>query len=92
MVCTGHHADKNIPDFPGLEKFKGKVTHSHDYKNFRGYEDKRVLIIGIGNSGGDVANELSRISKQVHFFSISLLALSARPILSSPNHMLRESY
>lgn len=65
LVCTGHHADKNIPDFPGLDKFKGKITHTHDYKDFRGYEDKRVLIIGVGNSGGDVATELSRISKQV---------------------------
>ena len=65
LVCTGHHAEKNIPSFPGLDKFKGKVVHTHDYKDFRGYENKAVLIIGIGNSGGDVANELSRISKQV---------------------------
>lgn len=65
LVCTGHHAEKNVPNFPGLEKFKGKVTHTHDYKDFHGYEDKNVLIIGIGNSGGDVATELSRISSQV---------------------------
>lgn len=66
LVCSGHHADKNMPDFPGLDKFKGKVTHTHDYKDYHGYEDKRVLIIGIGNSGGDVATELSRISSQVY--------------------------
>lgn len=65
LVCTGHHADKNLPSFPGLDKFKGNVKHTHDYKNFHGYEDKNVLIIGIGNSGGDVATELSRIAKQV---------------------------
>lgn len=66
LVCTGHHAEKNIPKFPGLNKFKGKVTHTHDYKDYKGYEDKRVLIVGIGNSGGDVATELSRISSQVY--------------------------
>jgi dimethylaniline monooxygenase (N-oxide forming) len=65
-VCTGHHAKKNVPEFPGLEKFKGKVTHTHEYKDFHGYEDKNVLIIGIGNSGGDVATELSRISSKVY--------------------------
>ncbi|KAH3735983.1 flavin-containing monooxygenase 5-like [Dreissena polymorpha] len=66
LVCTGHHADKNIPAFPSIDKFRGRVVHTHDYKDFRGYEDKRVLIIGIGNSGGDVATELSRISSQVY--------------------------
>ena len=25
LACTGHHADKNVPDFPGLDRFKGKV-------------------------------------------------------------------
>ena len=34
-------------------------------KNHCGYEDKRVVIVGIGNSGGDVAVELGKVSKQV---------------------------
>lgn len=66
MICTGHHAEKNVPTFPGLDKFKGEVIHSHDYKHSKGYEDKRILIIGIGNSGGDAAVELSRVASQVY--------------------------
>ena len=46
-------------------RFKGKVLHSHDYKHMSGFEDKRILIIGIGNSGGDAAVELSRVASQV---------------------------
>ncbi|KAK3602203.1 hypothetical protein CHS0354_004721 [Potamilus streckersoni] len=65
LVCTGHHANKHMPTFPGLNKFKGKVIHSHDYKDSRGYEGKRIVIIGIGNSGGDAAVELSRVASQV---------------------------
>ena len=65
MICTGHHADKNVPNFPGLSNFKGRVFHSHDYRHPKGFEDKRVLVIGIGNSGGDVAVELSRFASQV---------------------------
>lgn len=65
MVCTGHHAEKQVPDFPGLCNFKGKILHSHDYRHPAGFEDKRVVIIGIGNSGGDMAVELSRIASQV---------------------------
>lgn len=66
MSCTGHHAGKQIANFPGQENFKGKIVHTHDYKDHRGYEDKRVVVIGIGNSGGDVAVELSRIASQVY--------------------------
>nr|KAG5714537.1 hypothetical protein BaRGS_006983 [Batillaria attramentaria] len=60
LVCTGHHAEKNEPTFPGLSDFKGRVVHSHDYRQPSDYVGKRILIIGIGNSGGDLAVELSR--------------------------------
>jgi dimethylaniline monooxygenase (N-oxide forming) len=65
MICTGHHAEKNMPSFPGLSNFKGKVLHSHDYRKPEGFEGKNVLVIGIGNSGGDVATELSRFASKV---------------------------
>lgn len=51
--------------FTGLDTFKGEIIHSHDYKTLTGYEDKRIVVIGIGNSGGDAAVELSRVAKQV---------------------------
>nr|KAG5714538.1 hypothetical protein BaRGS_006984 [Batillaria attramentaria] len=60
LVCTGHHAEKNEPTFPGLSDFKGRVVHSHDYREPSDYVDKRTLVIGIGNSGVDLAVELSR--------------------------------
>uniref|UniRef100_A0A0B7AE17 Flavin-containing monooxygenase n=1 Tax=Arion vulgaris TaxID=1028688 RepID=A0A0B7AE17_9EUPU len=65
LVCTGHHADKHLPTFPGMSDFQGQIVHSHDYRKPDGFEDKRVLVIGIGNSGGDVAVELSRRASQV---------------------------
>eukprot|EP00795_Rhopilema_esculentum_P015437 gene15437-6683_t len=65
FVCTGHHWIKNLPHFDGIDDFKGKKIHAKQYKDFKGYEDKRVLVIGIGNSGGDISVELSRHAKQV---------------------------
>jgi dimethylaniline monooxygenase (N-oxide forming) len=65
LVCTGHHADKKLPNFPGHEVFRGRQIHTHDYRHHKGLEDKRVVVVGIGNSGGDVAVELSKIAKQV---------------------------
>lgn len=67
MLCSGHHATPNIPKpYPGQETFKGRIIHSHDYKTYQGYEEKNVVVVGIGNSGGDCAVELSRVSKQVY--------------------------
>lgn len=49
---------------------QGKIIHSHSYKSHVGYEDKTVVVVGIGNSGVDVAVELSRIAKQVRSKSL----------------------
>ncbi|TAL60110.1 MAG: monooxygenase, partial [Legionella sp.] len=38
--------------------------HSHQYKNARGFRNKRVLVVGGGNSACDVAVEISRVAKQ----------------------------
>jgi len=66
FVCTGHHWMKNEPKFEGMDNFKGEVIHSKQYKDFKGFENKNVLVVGMGNSGGDIAVELSRHANQVY--------------------------
>ncbi|XP_009460788.1 PREDICTED: dimethylaniline monooxygenase [N-oxide-forming] 5-like [Nipponia nippon] len=67
LVCTGHHTEAHLPlsAFPGIEKFKGRYLHSRDYKDAQDFTDKRVVVIGIGNSGLDLAVEISQTAKQV---------------------------
>ncbi|NWX99144.1 FMO5 monooxygenase, partial [Nothoprocta ornata] len=67
LVCTGHHTDAHLPlhSFPGIEKFQGSYLHSRDYKDPQAFRDKRVIVIGIGNSGSDLAVEISQTAKQV---------------------------
>ncbi|KAL5012789.1 hypothetical protein ScPMuIL_011340 [Solemya velum] len=65
LVCTGHLATQNIPHFKGMDEFAGDVIHSREYKRIENYVDKRVLIVGTGNSGGDIATELGQIASQV---------------------------
>jgi cation diffusion facilitator CzcD-associated flavoprotein CzcO len=61
LICNGHHWDPSYPSFPG--SFDGPTLHSHHYIDpsepleLRG---KRVLVVGIGNSGVDIVSELSR--------------------------------
>ncbi|XP_037763604.1 flavin-containing monooxygenase 5 isoform X1 [Chelonia mydas] len=67
MVCTGHHTNAHLPldSFPGIEKFRGRYFHSRDYKKPQEFSGKRVIVIGIGNSGTDLAVELSHTAAQV---------------------------
>ncbi|GFR98981.1 dimethylaniline monooxygenase [N-oxide-forming] [Elysia marginata] len=66
LVCSGLQTDTWVPEFDGLSDFEGKVLHTNQYRKPNGYEDKRVLVVGIGNSAGDCAVELSRVAKQVY--------------------------
>ena len=47
-----------IPKLPGLENFKGSVVHSHSFTHGADWIGKRVLVLGTGNSGHDVAQDL----------------------------------
>lgn len=49
----------------GIESFKGTHFHSWKYQNAEDLQGKRVVVIGIGNSGGDLAVEISRVAEKV---------------------------
>ncbi|KAM5148086.1 dimethylaniline monooxygenase [N-oxide-forming] 2-like [Mantella aurantiaca] len=68
LVCTGQHVDPEIPinGLPGIKNFKGKVLHSREYKRPDGYDGKRVLIVGMGNTGVDISTELCTRASQVY--------------------------
>ncbi|XP_028442626.1 dimethylaniline monooxygenase [N-oxide-forming] 5-like [Perca flavescens] len=68
MVCTGHYTQPHLPlsDFPGVETFKGRYFHSWEYRNTEGLQGKSVVVIGIGNSGGDIAVDVSRVAQKVY--------------------------
>ncbi|MEE6496141.1 hypothetical protein FKM82_002239 [Ascaphus truei] len=67
LICTGHHVYPNLPlvSFPGIEKFKGHYMHNRDYKEPTQYAGKRILVVGLGNSGADIAVELCRTAEKV---------------------------
>jgi cation diffusion facilitator CzcD-associated flavoprotein CzcO len=58
--------NNNIPKFPNWHKELTTIPYSHsrDYKNANGFEGKRVLIIGGGESASDVAFEISKVAKE----------------------------
>lgn len=51
----------------GINTFKGQYFHSREYKHPDIFRDKSVLVIGMGNSGTDIAVEASHLAKKVWF-------------------------
>ncbi|CAG5127733.1 unnamed protein product, partial [Candidula unifasciata] len=66
LVCSGHHADISMPDFPGQSTFKGRIIHSRDLRRANEVAGSRHVVVGIGNSGCDAAVALSGAGKQVY--------------------------
>jgi len=65
VVSTGIAANPQTPSLPGRERFRGRVRHSIEYKNPSGAKGQRVLVVGVGNSAGEIASELSRAGATV---------------------------
>ncbi|XP_020620719.1 dimethylaniline monooxygenase [N-oxide-forming] 2-like [Orbicella faveolata] len=55
IVATGHFSVPNIPSFPGIDKFSGRVLHSHSFRNASHFKDKNVLAVGSSLSAEDIA-------------------------------------
>ena len=62
VVCNGHHWEPRYPTYDG--DFTGEYLHSHQFKKAEPFRNKKVLVIGGGNSACDVAVETSRVSER----------------------------
>ncbi|MGW2105711.1 flavin-containing monooxygenase [Streptomyces sp. NPDC001948] len=58
VVATGFNHTPRVPDWPGLDTFTGDLVHACDYRNPAPYAGKDVLVIGIGNTGAEIAVDL----------------------------------
>ncbi|XP_055314740.1 flavin-containing monooxygenase 1-like [Sitodiplosis mosellana] len=67
FVCNGHYNAPYIPNFEGIDEFRGNKAHSHDYRRPEKYQDETVLIIGCGPSGRDILHEVAPKAKKVFF-------------------------
>lgn len=55
VVATGLNREPHVPRFEGRESFRGEVRHSWHVRECSGYQGKRVLLVGSGNSGAELA-------------------------------------
>jgi putative flavoprotein involved in K+ transport len=57
VVATGHGNRPYLPDWPGA--FAGELVHSASYRNPAPYVGRRVLVVGAGNSGAEIAVDVA---------------------------------
>lgn len=74
-VCTGNNHYPNLPTFKGQALFKGEILHSHVYKNARPFAGKKVVVVGLGETGADVAHEICNVAQR------TMLSLRHHPSL-----------
>lgn len=58
VVATGYNRVPKIPEYPGRERFRGQVIHSSVFKSGDAFRGRRAMVVGIGNSGGEIALDL----------------------------------
>lgn len=58
VFATGVNRVPYAPTWPGMDTFKGEITHSRAYKNPESFQSKKTLIIGMGNTGAELALDL----------------------------------
>jgi hypothetical protein len=58
VLATGVSGIPNIPDIPSLRGFGGEVLHSSRYEDGEAWKGKSAIVVGTGNSGHDIAQDL----------------------------------
>ncbi|MFF0063592.1 flavin-containing monooxygenase [Streptomyces sp. NPDC005279] len=58
VVATGYNHTPRVPDWPGRDSYAGELLHASEYRNAAPYAGKDVLVVGVGNTGAEIAVDL----------------------------------
>lgn len=80
VLATGVSGIPSVPEIAGLKDFRGTVMHSSQYDDGENWKGKRAIVIGTGNSGHDIAQDLHSSGAEVTLFQrSSTLVVSIEP-------------
>jgi cation diffusion facilitator CzcD-associated flavoprotein CzcO len=84
VVATGIADAPHRPAWPGLETYQNPVIHSSEYRNPEPFAGKRVLVVGFGNSGGEIALDLANAGVDVALAVRGPVQILPRDLLGFP--------
>ena len=80
VLATGVSGIPSVPEIAGLKDFRGTMMHSSQYDDGENWKGKRAIVIGTGNSGHDIAQDLHSSGAEVTLFQrSSTLIVSIEP-------------
>ncbi len=83
VVASGHQGVPAHPEW--ADRFEGQYLHSHAYRRPQEFEGRRVLVIGVGNSGLDIAADLAPFAASTTTAARSPVLIMPRMILGVPS-------
>jgi cation diffusion facilitator CzcD-associated flavoprotein CzcO len=86
IVANGHLWDPFVPDYPG--RFEGHALHSGRYRNARDLRGDRVLVVGAGNSGCDLAVDAAQTGRETYVSVRSGLVFQPKTLFGRPRSEL----
>jgi indole-3-pyruvate monooxygenase len=84
VVATGYNAVPYLPQWRGQERFRGRMLHSSEYRNGESFRGQNVLVVGFGNSGGEIAIDLHEHGARVAMAVRGPVNIVPREILGVP--------
>jgi cation diffusion facilitator CzcD-associated flavoprotein CzcO len=84
IIATGLNSAPKMPAWKGQDLFKGKIIHSNIYKNAQLFIGQKILVVGIGNTGAEIALDLSEHGVDVCVVSRSEITLVPRDLNGRP--------
>lgn len=89
IVATGKDHTPTLPDWPGRRSFSGEILHASDYRNAEPFDGRHVLVVGVGNSGSEIALDLAQSGAATVRLSIRTPpSLVHRSVLGIPNDVV----
>ncbi|MFK7849201.1 MAG: flavin-containing monooxygenase [Rhodothermales bacterium] len=88
VVATGYSHKPRRPSWPGEETFAGQILHSSAYVNGEQFKDKRVLVVGFGNSAGEIAIDLHEHGAQVSMAVRNPVNIVPRDLFGLSTHVI----
>jgi len=84
VVATGYNAVPCLPRWRGQERFRGRILHSSEYRSGESFRGQSVLVVGMGNSGGEIAIDLHEHGARVAMAVRGPVNIVPREILGVP--------
>jgi cation diffusion facilitator CzcD-associated flavoprotein CzcO len=84
VIATGWADFPYRPDWPGYDDFGGVLLHSSEYRNSSAFIGKRVLVVGFGNSGGEIALDLANAKIDISLAVRGPVHILPRDLLGFP--------